>query len=559
MGIVKKYKLKLFFILAIVLLNCSKAAEPSNLPPGSFEIEVSDVLGASAKLVWTASIDPEESTVFYDIYLQGEKIADNITQLSFDLNSLEEGVAYLGKIVASDPEGNETTVPFNFETSINQPPTAFSVTVRTRNPLFSRVDWTESTDPEGEIIVYNVYLKGDLVAENVNSLYHFFADLKGLTSYSGYIEAIDPGGKTFKSNFSFITELKVYDRDLRLENQDQVEAFGKSCYNKIEGNLIIGSTNTNLTDVSNLSSLITMQTVQGDIYIQNTICKSLNGLESITDTTYYAKLTIDNNDELLSLQGLEGITSMHEIYIAGNKKLLNFEGLNNLTTVTNYMSFPYNESLESIEGLRELSVIKDLDIGNNDALANLKGLEKIENITTLAISGNDNLQSLEGLNNLVSCTSLSIADNNPLPNLKGLYSLKTVNGLYISGNPQLSNLTGLENLTKVTRAITVQHNDNLETLQGINNVVFNGGTSYGYSLGLHNNGRITNLDALSNYTFSDQKGSFSVSSNPELVDFCGLTQLTKELDITQINENVIFRWNKFNPSYNDMLIGNCAQ
>lgn len=559
MEIVKKYKKYLVLILAIVSLNCAKDSEPSNLPPSNFEIEISEVLGTSAKLVWAVSIDPEGSTVFYDIYLQGEKLADNITQLNFDLNSLEEGVAYSGKIVASDPEGNETSIPFNFETSVNQPPTAFNITVRTRDPLFSRIDWTESTDPEGGLIVYNIYLNENLVAENLNSLYHFFQDLKGLTSYSGYVEALDSEGKTYKSNFSFVTELKVYDTDIRLENQAQVEAFGKSCYNKIEGNLIIGSTNTNLTDVSDLSSLYTVEVVQGDIYIQNTICQDLKGLEGINETTTYGKLTIDDNDELLTLEGLAGISRMHNIYIAGNKKLLSFTGLDNLKDITGYFWFSYNESLASLEGLKSLINITRLDIVNNDALENLKGLERIISIEELAINSNDNLQSLEGLNNLEHCTSIKIAKNAPLPNLNGLNNLNTVNNLYVSGNSQMTSLMGLESLTKVIHSISIQLNENLETLEGINNVVFSGGSPNGYSLGIYENGKITNLDALVNYRFIDQKGVFTIRSNPELVDFCGLTQLTKDMDITGINKNTIFRWNKFNPTYDGMLIGECSQ
>lgn len=558
-NVINKIKIALGLFLTGIILGCSNNEGSGNSSPSEFEVTVSDITFTEAKLNWTESQDPEGNTVFYDIYLNSEKLADNITDLSYILNDLEEGVMYSGNIVASDPDGNETIVIFSFETSVNQPPTAFNVTVVTKDPLYSRINWTESQDPEGGSIIYNVYLKDELIGERVTNLYFFFQDLKGITSYSGYVEAIDPDGKTFISNFSFFTELKVYDRDIRLENQSEVNNFGASCYNKIEGNLIIGSTNTNLTDISNLESLNTIKSITGDIfYVRKTICENLNGLENIKPEHTYTRLTIQENNELINVNGLDAIQTIHELNISQNEKLLKIDGLKNLTTVTNDIYINNNFSLNSIIGLSNLNSIADLTISGTNGLTNLKGLENVRYIRTLELFRNDGLISIEGLNNLEECSAgVYITNNNALIDFTYFSNLNSVHGLYIDGNMQLKDLSGLENLVQVKRDIVILRNENLESLNGINNIGFSGGTPRLYKIAISNNDKITNLDALENVTLED--GRLYVALNPELVNLCGLTKLIKKIDSEGLSTTTTIEDNKFNPTFQDILDGNCSQ
>jgi len=558
-NVINKIKTILILFLIGIIFSCSNSEDSGNSSPSKFEITVSAITSTGAKLNWSESIDPEGSTVFYDVYLNSQKLADNITDLNFMLNDLEEGVLHSGKIVASDPDENETIITFSFETSVNQPPTAFNVTVVTKDPLFSRINWTESQDPEGGNIVYNVYLKDQLIEESITNLYYFFQDLKGVTSYSGYIEAVDPGGKIFKSNFSFFTELKVYDRDVRLENQSQVDNFGISCYNKIEGNLIIGSTNTNLTDISDLEPLNTIKSITGDIlYIRKTICKNLNGLENLKPEHSFTRLTIQENNELTNVNGLDAIQAIHELNISQNEKLLKIDGFKNLRTVTNDIYINNNFSLNSIAGLNNLNSIADLTISGTKELTNFKGLENVKRIRTLELFHNDGLITFDGLNNLEECSAGAyISNNGSLVDFTHLSNLNSVHGLYVSDNLQLKDFSGLENLFQVKRDININRNENLESLKGINNVVFSDGTPRLYKIAIGNNPRITNLDALENVILSD--GSIIVISNPELVNFCGLTKLIKKIDSEGLNTSTNFRDNKFNPTFQDILDGNCSQ
>jgi hypothetical protein len=547
------------FLLLLILSNCSDTNidESENQPPSSFEVTVNSVSETLASITWEESVDPEGSTVFYDVFLNSNKLSDNITELNYTFEDLLEDTSYSGEIIASDPEGNTVSSLFTFTTTENQPPSPFNITVTNTDSFFSRIEWTESVDPEGTTITYNIYLDEELLVEGTNSLNNVFPELKGLTSYSGKVEAVDNTGKITTRVFSFTTQIKIYDDDLLLDNQPSVETFGEGGYNQIDGSLRIGSLNINLTDVVDLSPLASISTVNGDISIRNTICTNFIGLENINITNEYAKLTIENNDELLNLNGLNSISQVHEVYIADNDALLNLNGLSSLNSVTNYLWIVFNPNLNSISGIQNLnSVSNTLDISNNDSLSTLGGLENITSVGQLSIIDNDILETLNGLNNLSSCTSsLNIADNDSLQNLSHLTGLTYSASLRITDNPLLNNLTGLENLTNVNHTLEIARNSGLTELNGIQNIVFSDNQANYHALIIWENINITNLNPLSNYTFN--RGLIRVNFNTQLTDLCGLTTLITEID-DFINDYNFASNNGYNPSEADILNGNCS-
>ena len=548
-------------VLVFVLLfsvACSDENDPENdnLPPSSFQVIVSEVLTDQVTISWTASEDPEGSTVFYDVFLEDVKLADNITSLDYVFNNLTEGVQYSGEIVASDPEGNTVSVSFNFETSTNQPPTNFDVWVAYSSPFSTRMEWTESTDPEGEVIIYNVYFDGELLAEGINNLYVYLPELKGLTEYSGKIVAVDIGGKTTEQTFSFISEIKIYDDDLQLENQPAVEEFGNAGYNGIEGDLTIGTFGATQNNVSDLSLLESIDFVNGDLRIRNTICQDFSGLQNIELTYYYARIEVDNNDQLLNFNGLSGIQSTHELYIADNHNLLSLDGLESLTTITNYMSIAYNPLLNSISGLQNLNqVTNTLSILNNDSLLSLTGLEQITTAGQVSIGDNLNLLTLQGLHNLVSCSSISLQENASLNTLVGLSGLSSTGSISVAQCPSLTNLNGLQNLTAVNRKLSIFECTGLLTLEGIENVIFTDNSVNLHELVIWGNTNITNLDPLQNYTFN--RGYISIISNTSLTDLCGLNTIISEID-DFINDYNFASGNAYNPGIVAFANGDCA-
>ncbi|WP_299247249.1 hypothetical protein [uncultured Aquimarina sp.] len=543
-----------FLVLTIILfISCSEGDNDiTNQQPSGFETVVSEIKATSALLKWNESIDPQGSTVFYDVFLESVKVIDNTTDLTFAFNDLEENTSYTGEVVASDPEGNTVSESFAFETSLNQPPTGFSVSVNYVDPFYTRIEWNASVDPEGESIRYEVYLQNELIGETPDDLYYILPELKGLTFYSGKVIAFDESGKSEESQFSFSTGLKVYSDNPDLDTQDKINDFGSKGYNVIEDNLTIGSNNF-LTNVIDLTPLKDIQSISGDLLIKNTLCTNLIGLENLKSSYQYTNLTIESNDQLINLDGLEGFSSLHEVYIVDNEKLTHIEGLSKLSSISNYISIILNPSLNSIQGLRNLeSVSNRLNISNNDSLIALDGLQNIITTGEIEIIANDNLQTLNGLDNLGFCSSLIISENISLSDLTALSNLSTAGSLSITDSPSLISLQGLNNLVQISHTVRIARNSNLETLSGIENIVFP--NSY-HELVIWENEKITNLNPLENYTF--KKGKVTIYFNSNLTDFCGITKLVTEIE-DFINDYNFASNNGYNPQESDILNGNCS-
>ena len=109
-------------------------------------------------------------------------------------------------------------------------------------------------------------------------------------------------------------------------------------------------------------------------------------------------------------------------------------------------------SLINLSGLDNLSqVAAGIDIINNDLLISVQELESISgNVGRIYVLGNSQLESLNGLNNVNQLSSLYIYDNNLLENLEGLSNLNHIEwDLTIQNNQNLVRLDGLENVTNI--------------------------------------------------------------------------------------------------------------
>ena len=89
---------------------------------------------------------------------------------------------------------------------INLAPNDFNVSVSNLSHSSVTINWSEATDPEGEVIAYTIYLDGELVAENISGFEYQLMDLTELTNYSGKIVAKDSNNNETAKPFSFITE-----------------------------------------------------------------------------------------------------------------------------------------------------------------------------------------------------------------------------------------------------------------------------------------------------------------------------------------------------------------
>jgi len=115
-------------LLSLSLSACSKLkSDPpdgpdvpdtptTNLAPGDFTVKVDSVFYNRAVISWSKATDPENDTVYYDIWLNDKLVATDLTGLSSSLVELTELTNYNGKVIARDIKNNKTEKVFSFTT-----------------------------------------------------------------------------------------------------------------------------------------------------------------------------------------------------------------------------------------------------------------------------------------------------------------------------------------------------------------------------------------------------------------------------------------------------------
>ena len=195
-----------------------------NRPPGVFALRSPSDRASNVSLTyrieWYRSIDPDRHDVRYDLYV-GESLPGTASYSSledtFRVVKLESDKTYRWKVVADDNNsGTRESSEWSFSTTESPPspdgghrPSNGEVDVSIPTSL----GWTGVDDPEGELVVYNVYFGSDrdnlaLVSEGQTTTSYAIQEsgLRGHTWYYWRVDALDPkGGKGESSLDSFRT------------------------------------------------------------------------------------------------------------------------------------------------------------------------------------------------------------------------------------------------------------------------------------------------------------------------------------------------------------------
>jgi len=214
--------------------------------------------------------------------------------------------------------------------------------------------------------------------------------------------------------------------------------------------------NTRVQNLNGLQNITGSDSLRVDIR-NNYNLQNLNGLQNITDYSY---LSVNNNDALKDLSGLEGIVNVSErLAVINNDSLTNLEGINNINFAS-ALEIGYNRLLTDISALGNI-ISDDLEIAANASLLDLNGLQNITTLDDLTIRNNFNLISLTGLENLTEVRDeIYIAFNSDLTDMSALGNLTNIGGIIIYFNSALTNLTGLEGITNVYDASRIGIIDN---------------------------------------------------------------------------------------------------
>jgi hypothetical protein len=248
---------------------------------------------------------------------------------------------------------------------------------------------------------------------------------------------------------------QVFDGDIRLETQDEVDAFN---YTSVTGNLIIFGG----PDVTNLEGLSELISIGGKLHV-TCGASNFNGLDNLVSIGGDLVIKFMLVTDMTGLGSLETIGGDFDFQYA---RFSSFKGLNNLREIGGRMYCCGEENIfTNFEGLESLTTLESLIIGDDceyepNNIERLNGLSGLTTITgSLRIRGCPELGTLDGLSNLTSAGSIDIIDNMNLWVI-GLSGLEVVhNSLRIIGNNSLYDLDDLHNLNTVGGNLYITHNN----------------------------------------------------------------------------------------------------
>ncbi len=309
-------------------------------------------------------------------------------------------------------------------------------------------------------------------------------------------------------------------------------------------------------DITDLSPLSTLSSVQRLRIISNPLLTDLYGLHNITHVN---EIWIDENANLTTLTNLGNFTELDFFYILSNPSLSNLDGLEQLSSINNTLVVENNPSLTNVNGLSNLeNLTHKLTISRNSNLQDCCGLAPLfaqgSNYSNADINLADNCSSIFEILN--SCTDLDCNLVNPIlssqaqidawqgcqswegtltisgPDIVDLKPLQTLtNGgtLRIAQNPELFSLEGLENIHTLEQGFIIQDNllQNLIGLQGLRNI----------NDAFLNQISEPQLTSLAGLEFLSDLTRLQLTDNPQLTTLNALYRAGRQLKYLEINQN----------------------
>ncbi len=431
------------------------------------------------------------------------------------------------------------------------------------------------------------------------------SNLDANTSYFIRAYAINSEGIAYGGQRQFTTLesgpiAKVFEGDVVLTSQQEVEDFGAENYTGVNGNLTIRDDNnpstitdlTPLNTIINISESLTIENnnqltrtdgfsqligIGGDLVIFNEEATfdifGFNNLESVDGNL---SLTSSFPGKIRDLDAFKGLVTIGSDMII-TKVIGSVKAFGKLNRIGDNLSIQLVESIEDLAFFESLESIEgEFFLSFNNAITSLKGLEKLTELNGLNLLRNDLLSSLSGLENVKQIDGdLTVSLNHSLEDLSGLEGLEKVinGGVYINQNEGLLNLIGLNGLTVSEGGLEIESNGSLVNLVGLDNLrtmgnvdedcfcvgeIVIGGNSnlenlngleslttalYG-GIEIENNPQLVNVDGLQNLetvvlSASDTGVFVNIEGNSMLDDFCGLKKLYESNNFFQVNFQII--------------------
>jgi hypothetical protein len=249
----------------------------------------------------------------------------------------------------------------------------------------------------------------------------------------------------------------VYNGNVRLTTQQEVNDFAQFNYSVINGDLFIGHdfNSGNDPNIIDLSLFTSLETVTGRVtIINNSALTDLNGLTNLRSVDW---LSVGGNQSLVSLAGIQNIEDIRWFNLYNNNALTSLDDLQSWDFELPILSITQNSNLTSISGLSNVLLSGSVYLEDLSELTTFEELNFADSLNWFQIHNNDALTSLSGLENITAIQTLLIGGNDSLQNLQGLENLMDVRGFFIgivsqtdifvnAGNPALTDFCAVRNL-----------------------------------------------------------------------------------------------------------------
>jgi Secretion system C-terminal sorting domain len=239
-------------------------------------------------------------------------------------------------------------------------------------------------------------------------------------------------------------------QNVKITNQAQLNNYAGSTF--ISGQLVIGPDNCCSSDITDLSPLIDLQGINGDLKIQNNPhLKNLHGLEHLQLITGNEYVTVKNCDSLVNLEGLtyfmfgtNQFTESIVFQLEGNEMLKNLIGIPFMwRPILNILDCPALINLEGMDEMKEVQI----NIHNCPNLENLHGLEKTEKVfSQFIVFDCPKLKNFKELHNLKEAQYIQWVRLDSLENSDGLEKVVSATSIEIDTCPRMTALTGFDSL-----------------------------------------------------------------------------------------------------------------
>ena len=127
---------------------------------------------------------------------------------------------------------------------------------------------------------------------------------------------------------------KIFEGEVDLISQQEVDDFGSQGYTRIIGNLNIGDDSNPISTIEDLDALSSLRSVESNVRIRkNPKLENIDGLKNLESIEW--SLFIHNNDLLKNIQGLSSLTFVaNDLAIYENNQLVSLDGLENWNSQT---------------------------------------------------------------------------------------------------------------------------------------------------------------------------------------------------------------------------------